>query len=135
VKRILLSLILLVAAAHAGFCDDNPSHNVRLPVGKGKEVKATLTFNDHHKAVEVQPTKGEPVTVPYNQIEKVAYEYTLQVMGGKEHWLRIDYNPPEGHKVLVLQMGGHDYLKILDSLKAHTGIDAEVLGNADRGLK
>ena len=134
-KRILLLLVVLLAATHAGFCDDNPSYNVRFPVAPGKHVKAVLSFHDGRKTIEVQPVKGSPVTVPYNQIDKVAYEYTLQVMGGKEHWLKIDYNPPEGHKVLLLEMSGHDYLKILDAVKSHTGMDAEVLGNADRGPK
>jgi hypothetical protein len=29
-------------------------------------------------------------------------------------------------------MDKHNYLRILDALKAHTGIDAEILGNADK---
>ena len=29
-------------------------------------------------------------------------------------------------------MDSHNYLRILDALKAHTGIDAEVLGNAKK---
>ncbi len=29
-------------------------------------------------------------------------------------------------------MDKHDYLQILDALKTHTGIDAEVLGNANK---
>ena len=134
-KRTLLAFVVLLAAVHFGFCDETSFHTVKLPLPNGRQVKAVLTFSDAHKAVEVQPAKGTLVSVPYAQIEKVAYEYTLQVMGGKEHWLKIDYNNPEGHKVLLVQMSGHDYIKILDSLKAHTGIDAEVLGNADRGFK
>ena len=134
-KRILLLLIILCATAPAGLCDQSSFHTVKLPLPKGRLVKAVLTFNDDRKAVEVQPAKRDLISVPYGKIERVAYEYTLQVMGGKEHWLKIDYNEPDGHKVLLLEMSGHDYLKILDSLKAHTGIDAEVLGNADRGFK
>jgi hypothetical protein len=137
VKRTLVALVVLfsLATAPAGLCDQTSFHTVKLPLPNRRLVKAVLTFNDDHKAVEVQPAKRDLISVPYGQIEKVAYEYTLQVMGGKEHWLKIDYNQPDGHKVLLLQMNGHDYLKILDSLKAHTGIDAEVLGNADRGFK
>lgn len=133
-KRILL-LLLLVLAAQVAFCDQSSFRTVKLPLPKGRLIKAVLTFSDDHKAVEVQPAKGDQISVPYAQIEKVAYEYTLQVMGGKEHWLKIDYNAPDGHKILLIHMSGHDYIKILDSLKAHTGIDAEVLGNADRGFK
>jgi hypothetical protein len=138
VKRILplfLPVFLLVFATQAGFGEQTSFRTVKLPLPKGRLVKAVLTFSDNHKAVEVQPAKGTEISVPYAQIEKVAYEYTLQVMGGKEHWLKIDYNAPDGHKILLIHMSGHDYIKILDSLKAHTGIDAEVLGNADRGFK
>jgi hypothetical protein len=134
VKRIL-PLFLLVLATQAGFCDQSSFRTVKLPLPKGRLMKSVLTFSDDHKAVEVQPAKGSQISVPYAQIEKVAYEYTLQVMGGKEHWLKIDYNTSDGHKILLLQMSSHDYLKILDALKVHTGIDAEVLGNADRGFK
>lgn len=136
-KRLLLPLLvlLLLAAANPGFCEQTSFHTVKLPLSPGRQVKAVLTLNDDHKAVEVEPAKGARISVPYGKIEKVAYEYTLQVMGGKEHWLRIDYNDGEGHKVLLLQMSGHDYIKILDAVKAHTGFDPEVLGNADRGPK
>ena len=134
-RTFVLPVLLVLAVALPGFCGNTSFHTVKLPVSPGTLVKAELTLNDDHKAVEVEPAKGAKVKVPYDKIEKVAYEYTLQVMGGKEHWLKIDYNDAEGHKVLLLQMSGHDYIKILDAVKAHTGFDAEVLGNADRGPK
>ena len=35
-------------------------------------------------------------------------------------------------KVFVLRMDKHEYLQILDAVKAHTGNDAEILGNANK---
>ena len=35
-------------------------------------------------------------------------------------------------KVYVLRMDKKNYIRILDAIKAHTGQDAEVLGNAKK---
>lgn len=106
-----------------------------MPNQKGQDIKAVLTFSDNDKAIEVHPAKGDPVTIPYSQIDKCSYEYT-EVLAAKTHWLQIDYHDRDEHKVLILLMNKRDYLNILDALKAHTGIEAEILGNADktRGL-
>jgi hypothetical protein len=32
----------------------------------------------------------------------------------------------------VLRMEKHEYLRILDALKTHAGVDAQILGNADK---
>jgi hypothetical protein len=50
----------------------------------------------------------------------------------KSHWLEIDYREGEVPKSFFLRMDKHEYLRILDAVKAHTGKDAEVLGNADK---
>lgn len=102
-----------------------------MPNLKGKEIKAVLTFSDNDKAVEVRPVKGEAVSIPYSQIEKCSYEYT-EDLGGRTHWLQIDYNAGDAHKVLILLMNKHDYVRILDAVKNHTGSDAEILGNANK---
>ena len=96
-----------------------------------------LTFSDNDKAVEVRPAKGELVTVAYRQIDKASYEFRSELTMGvsKSHWLQIAYHDQDTHKVLVLRMDKHDYTRVLDALKAHTGIEAEVLGNADKRLK
>ena len=120
--------MLLVATL--GFADETSFRRVHMPNQKGKQIKAVLTFSDNDKAVEVHPAKGAAVTVPYSQIDKCKYEYTDALMGAKNHWLEIDYHDQDAPKVLVLLMEEKEYLRILDALKAHTGIDAEVLGNA-----
>jgi hypothetical protein len=130
VKRIVSILLLIFLAAALGFPDETSFHTVMVPNLKGKQIKAVLTFSDKDKAVEVHPVKGAAVTIPYAQIDKCAYEYTDALMGARNYWLEIDYHDHDARKVLVLLMDSHNYLRILDSLKTHTGIDAEVLGNA-----
>jgi hypothetical protein len=38
-------------------------------------------------------------------------------------------------KLYVLRMDKRNYLRILESIKRHTGKDAEILGNADKRKK
>jgi hypothetical protein len=119
-----------------GLAEETSFRAVRVPNLKGKHIKAVLTFSDDHKAVEVRPAKGDAVNIPYGQIDKCSYEYTSELTIGlteaKNHWLEIDYHEQDAHKVFVLLMDKHNYVRILDELKTHTGIDAEVLGNADK---
>ena len=104
-----------------------------MPNLKGKQIKAVLTFSDQDKAIEVHPAKGAAVTIPYGQIDKCDYEYTNAASwASKNHWLEIDYHDQDAPKVFVLLMDKHDYLRILDALKAHTGIEAEVLGKPSK---
>jgi len=131
VKRIVAVLLVIFIFAALGASEETSFRHVRIPNPKGKRIKAVLTFSDNDKAVEVQPAKGSAVTVPFSQIDKASYEYTA-VLSSKTHWLQIDYHEKDSHKVLVLLMDKHEYIHILDALKAHTGIDAEVLGNADK---
>jgi len=137
VQRILFSLLVVLATASVGLAGETSFRSVRMPDAKGKPKKAVLTFSDNDKAVEVRPAKGgDSVSIPYNQIDKCAYEYTTErtitLTEAKNHWLEIDYHNQDAHKVLVLRMEKKDYLRILDAMKAHTGIEVEVLGNADK---
>jgi hypothetical protein len=131
VKRILAVLLLIFIVASLGSAEETSFRRVRMLNLKGKRIKAVLTFSDNDKAAEVQPAKGAAVTVPFSQIDKASYEFT-EVIGAKTHWLQIYYHEQESHKLLVLVMEKRDYLHILDALKAHAGIDAEILGNADK---
>jgi len=132
VKRVVPAIFVILIVAALGFADETSFHRVKVPNLQGKQIKAVLTFSDNHKAVEVRPAKGDPVTISYGQIDKCNYEYTSALMGDKNYWLEIDYHDQDAHKVLVLLMDKHNYIRILDALKAHTGIDAEVLGNAKK---
>jgi hypothetical protein len=136
VKRIITVLLLILLAATIGLGEETSFRTVRVPDLKGKHIKAVLTFSDNDKAVEVRPAKGETVTMPYGQIDKCSYEYTAELTmaftEAKSHWLRIDYHEQDAHKTFVLLMDKHDYLRVLDALKTHTGIDVEILGNAKK---
>jgi len=118
--------------AAVGFAEETSFRRVRVPNLKGNQIKAVLTFSDQDKAIEVHPAKGATVTIPYGQIDKCDYEYTNALMGDKNHWLKIDYHDQGSPEVFVLLMDKHEYLRILDALKAHTGIEAKVLGNAKK---
>ena len=50
----------------------------------------------------------------------------------KSHWLEIDYQEDNIRKSYVIHMDKHDYLRILEAFKTHTGKDAEILGNANK---
>ena len=132
VKRIVSAVLVIIMVAAHGIAEEASFRRVRMPDLKGKQIKAVLTFSDQDKAIEVHPAKGAAVTIPYGQIDKCEYEYTNAVMGDKNHWLKIDYHDQDAPKVFVLLMDKHEYLRILDALKAHTWIEAEILGNAKK---
>ncbi len=135
-----------------GFAEETSFSRVAAPDSKGRQTKAVLTFSDDHKAVEVQPVKGPSVSIPYDEIYKFSYEYTkkhrvneesifsaavgvgaiVMLTKSKSHWLEIDYREGDVPKSFVLRMDKHEYLRILDAVKAHTGKDPEVLGNANK---
>jgi hypothetical protein len=137
VKKSAFILLALLAAATFGLGEETSFRTVRMPDAKGKPKKAILTFSDNDKAVEVRSAKGgDSVSIPYSQIDKCAYEYTTErtvvLTDAKNHWLEIDYHDQDARKVLVLRMEKKDYLRILDAVKAHTGMDVGILGNADK---
>jgi len=123
-----------------------------MPDPKGRLIKAVLTFDDAQKTVQVQPAKGSAVGIPYGQIDRCSYEFTkkhrvneatiatapigvgvvMMFTKSRSHWLEINYHDQERPHTFVLRMDKHNYIRILDALKAHTGIDAEILGNAKK---
>jgi hypothetical protein len=154
VKKTAVSLCVafFLLAVSLCFADDVSFHRVKVPTANGKQIPAVLTFSDGDKALEVHPAKGDAVTIPYSAIDKASYEYTqkhrvnegtvataatgvgavLMFTKSKSHWLEIDYHEQDTRKVFVLRMDKDEYLQILDALKAHAGIDAEILGNAKK---
>jgi hypothetical protein len=126
----------MLAGTAPGFAEETSFHRVRVPTPKGKHLKAVLIFSDNDKAIEVRKSKGDTVAIPYRQIEKCSYQYTSELTIGlthaKNHWLEIDYRDQNAEKIFVLLMDKHDYIRILDAMKTHAGIDAQVLGNADK---
>jgi hypothetical protein len=152
VNKIIATLLLILATANFGHADGTSFRRVKIPHLKGREINAALTFSDTDKAVQVRPVKGEGVNIPYREIERCSYQFTrkhrindftivtaplvvgavVMITKGKVHWLEIDYRERDVPKVFVLHMDKHNYIRILEALKAHAGIDAEILGNAEK---
>lgn len=131
IPSLVVSFALLTAFAAA-----ETAYRVKVPDLKGKETKALLLFNDTSKSIEIRPAKRVPVIIPYADIDKCSYQYTHErtaaLTEAKVHWLEIDYHEGNTHKEIVVRMENSNRIKILDALKSHTGIDAEVEGNADK---
>lgn len=141
----------MLVVANLSIAEDISFSRVAAPDSKGKLSKAVLTFSDSRRAIEVHPLKGDTKSIPYDEVDKFSYEYTKKrrvneesiltaPVGGaiamltkaKSHWLEIHYHEGDLPKSYVLRMDKHEYIRILDAVKAHTGKDAEVLGNADK---
>lgn len=150
-KKVVFAILPVLLAVHLSLAEETSFQRVKVPDLNGRQIKAVLTFSDKNKAVEVRPVKGAQVTIPYDEIDKCSYEFTkkhritersvaLAPVGGaivmltksKTHWLEIDYHEQDTRKVFVVRMDKHNYVRILEALKTHTGIDAEILGNADK---
>jgi hypothetical protein len=133
VKPLLSTLVILLVS---GVALGQNSFRVHVPDAKGKEAKAVLTFNDNDKMLQVNPAKREPISIPYSEIDGASYEYTnertIAMTHEKMHWLEIQYHNGDAHKKLLLRMDGHDAPRIQVAFKAHTGIEPEILGNADK---
>jgi UDP-N-acetylglucosamine transferase subunit ALG13 len=152
VKTTIPVLLVISLFVTLGLAEETSFSRVAAPDSKGRLTKAVLTLSDDHKAVEVQPAKGTTVSIPYAEIYKFSYEYTkkhrvneesiftaaigvgaiVMLTKSKSHWLEIDYREGDIPKSFVLRMDKHEYIRILDAVKAHTGKDAEILGNADK---
>ncbi|HEX4783795.1 MAG TPA: hypothetical protein VH350_05600 [Candidatus Sulfotelmatobacter sp.] len=151
-KKTLSLVLVIFSLAGLGLADDVSFNRIDVPDSKGRQIKAVLTFSDDDKAVEVKPEKGDTISIPYAEIYKFSYEYTkrhrvneeslfaaaigvgavVMLTHSKSHWLEIDYRVGQVPKSFVLRMDKHDYIHILDAVKEHTGMDAEVLGNANK---
>jgi len=151
--KALLAALGLVLTVNLALADEASFKRVKIPDGHGHQTKAVLMFSDADKAIEVVPVKGDHVNIPYAQIDRCSYEFTRKhrVASGiavgsvlppaglivflthsRSHWLEVDYHEQDLPKVFVLRMDKRDYVHVLEALKAHTGLEAEVLGNADK---
>jgi hypothetical protein len=130
VKKRLPVLLVLLCALNYGSAADVSFNRIKIPTPSGKRVKSVLTFSDTDQAIEVRPLKGKlaPIRIPYAEISKCSYEFTMQTT--RNYWLEIHYTHDQIPKTVVLHMDRRNYLRILDAVKAHTGKDTEILGNA-----
>ena len=151
--RTSLSLFLIIATfCTLGTAEETSFRHVKVPDAKGKQIDAVLTFSDNRQAIGVQPTKGDNVNIPYAAIDKFSYEFSkhhrineatiitapigvgavAMLTKSRSHWLEIDYQDESVMKAYVIRMDKKNYIRILDAIKAHTGKDTEILGNANK---
>ena len=151
-RRTFKVLFLLSIAAVLCTAEETSFQHIKVVDAKGRENKAVLIFSDNDKAVEVRPAKGNAVSIPYAAIDKFSYEFTkhhrvnegtvltapigvgavAMLTKSRSHWLEIDYQDQDLPKSYVLRMDKKNYIHILDAIKAHTGKDTEILGNANK---
>lgn len=140
---------MLVCACTA---EETSFNRILVPDSKGRPVKALLTFTDQRHAIEIKPSKGNSVSIPFGVIDKCVYEYTRKhhvsettiataplgvgavamIRKSTAHWLRIDYHDNEIPRLYILRMDKRNYLHVLEAVRKYTGKDAEILGNADK---
>jgi hypothetical protein len=155
-KRLLVVLQAGVLLVPLAFADDAGFGRVRLADPKGRQTNATLTFHDENKSVVVRVADKELAVIPYADVDRFTYEYTkkhrvtqgaivmlasvgagaiVMLTKSRSHWLEIDYREKDVAKSVVLRMDKREYRSILDAVKAHTGKDVEMLGNANKSKK
>jgi hypothetical protein len=154
-KKLIAGIAgLLLTANSFGYADTVSFNTCKLADVKGKQADATLTFKDDSKELQIRVSDRDLVTIPYNDLDKVSYEYTkkhritegalvmvaslgagaiVMLTKSKSHWLYIDYREQNTAKTVVLRLDKKDYKKILDAVKAHTGIDVQMLSQASKG--
>ena len=127
-----------------------PGAHVKLADAKGKQADANLIFSDNSKKVIVRVADRDFVTIPYDQLDKVSYEYTkkhrvtqgaivmvaslgagaiVMLTKSKSHWLYIDYHEQNAPKIVVLRMDKHEYKNIIAAVTTHTGKEVQFLGD------
>jgi len=151
VRKTVFAIFVVVIAINLALAEETSFSRVKLPDVSGRQTKAVLTFNDERKLIEVHPAKGDAVGIAYGGVDHCSYQITrkhrisaisivtaplgiglvIMMTRSTNHWLEIHYHEPDNPtpRIFLLRMDKREYLRILDAFKAHTGIDAEVLGN------
>src|ERR1035441_8375761 len=124
-KRITSVLLMIFVAFSLSFAEETAFRGVKVADAKGKQADASLIFSDNNKTVIVRVADRDFVTIPYDQLDKVSYEYTkkhrvtqgaivmvaslgagaiVMLTKSKSHWLYIDYHEQNVPKTVVLRM-------------------------------
>lgn len=148
--------VLLVIFAMFSFAEDTNFRGVKLADARGKQVAAHLIFSDSNKDVVVRVADRDFLTIPYDQLDKVSYEYSkkhritqgalvmvaslgagavVMLTESKSHWLYIDYQEQNVSKVIVLRMDKHQYKNIIAAVTTHTGKEVQFLGDGGKKKK
>ncbi len=151
VRGITSVLLMFFVAFSFGFAEETAFRGVKVADAKGKQADASLIFSDNNKAVIVRVADRDFVTIPYDEMDKVSYEYTkkhritqgaivmvaslgagavVMMTKSKSHWLYIDYHEQNVPKTVVLRMDKHEYKNIVAAVNADTGKQVQFLGDA-----
>jgi hypothetical protein len=155
VKRIIVVVVSVLLASNClTYADDQAFGNVKLADAKGKQAEAKLIFSDSNKSLVVRVSDHDLVAIPYENVDKLSYEYTkkhrittgavvmifslgagavVMLTKSKSNWFYIDYHDQDAKKTVVLKLEKKDLQKIFDASKTHTGKEVINLGNAGKG--
>jgi hypothetical protein len=153
VKRILSAVIVTFSLLSFSFAEQTAFRGVKVADAKGKQADASLIFSDNNKSMIVRVADRDFVTIPYDQLDKVSYEYTkkhritegalvmvaslgagavVMMTKSKSHWLYIDYHEQNVPKTLVLRMDKHEYKNIIAAVDTDTGRQVQFLGDTGK---
>ena len=149
--KTLFAVLLVLCAVNAAPGDDVAFRNVKVADAKGKQADASLLFNGGNKSMVVRVADRDFVSIPYDKIDKLSYEYSkkhritqgaivmvaslgagavVMLTKSKSHWLYVDYRQESGAATLVLRMDKKNYKTILNTAKEQTGKQVAFLGDA-----
>jgi hypothetical protein len=149
-KRACSFVVLLFSFQSIGNAENLFFERCKLADAKGTQSKATLTLSESNKDLEIRETGHDSISVPYDSLDKLSYEYSRKHrittgalllaitplgVGGlamlsksKSHWLYIDFHDQDGKRTIVLRLDKKDVAAILDAFKKQTGRDVINLG-------
>jgi hypothetical protein len=148
--KAVLATVLLCCTVGIAHADDVAFQKVKLADGKGKQADARLIFSDSTRSIIVRVADRDLVTIPYDHVDRVSYEYTkkhriaqgaivmiaslgagavVMLTKSKSHWLYIDYHQTADPASIVLRMDKKNYKRILETAEAQTGKQVQYLGD------
>jgi hypothetical protein len=151
--KMVPALLLVLCTVKIALGGDVAFHDVKVADARGKQADGSLLFNESNKTMVVRVADRDFLTIPYDKIDKLSYEYSkkhritegaivmvaslgagavVMLTQSKSHWLYTYYRQDTGTSTLVLRMDKKNYKKILDAATAQTGKQVEFLGNAKR---
>lgn len=145
-KRLISIIAILALFATTSFAADQSFSGVKVADAKGHQTDARLFFNDTAKTVTIKVADKDFLSIPYENIDKVSYEYTkkhritqgavvmvaslgagaiVMLTKSKSHWLYIDYHEQTTSRSVVLRMDKKEYDNIISAASIHLAKNVE----------
>ncbi len=155
-KRYLTIITIAALLITTAFATDQSFSGVKITDAKGKQTDARLFFNDTAKNVTIKVADKDFVVIPYENIDKVSYDYTkkhritqgavvmvasigagaiVMLTKSKSHWLYIDFHEQNAPKSIVLRMDKHEYENIISACSVHLGRNVEGFGESNKPVQ